>query len=144
MAERGPQARRMTLVIDSSVAACWCLPDEASAVSELALSRIEAGEEACAPVLWWYEIRNVLVIGERKGRLGRADVSEFLDDLSWLKIGLISDQDSDLGMLLARRHRLTFYDSSYLALSLRMNATLASLDRALIAAARAEGIDVLA
>lgn len=144
MAERGPQAPRMTLVIDSSVAACWCLPDEASPVAELALSRIQSGEEACAPALFWYEIRNVLVIGERKGRLSRADVSEFLDDLSWLKIGLISDQDGDSAMHLARRHRLTFYDSSYLALALRMNATLASLDRALIAAARAEGIDVLA
>jgi predicted nucleic acid-binding protein len=41
---------------------------------------------------------------------------------------------------LARRHRLTVYDAAYLELALRKGADLASLDTALVAAARADGV----
>lgn len=44
---------------------------------------------------------------------------------------------------LAERHRLTVYDAVYLQLALAIEAPLATLDRALAAAARAEGIEVI-
>jgi predicted nucleic acid-binding protein len=44
---------------------------------------------------------------------------------------------------LAERHRLTVYDAMYLQLALDIDAPLATLDRALAAAARAEGIEVI-
>ena len=43
-------------------------------------------------------------------------------------------------MALARGHRLTAYDASYLALAVREGCPLASLDRRLNEAATAEGV----
>ena len=47
------------------------------------------------------------------------------------------------GLELAERHRLTIYDALYLDLALDIDATLATLDRDLAAAAEAEGIEVI-
>ena len=47
-------------------------------------------------------------------------------------------------MRLARQHGLTIYDAAYLELASRTGLTLATLDQALAAAARAEGVKVLA
>ena len=46
--------------------------------------------------------------------------------------------------MLARKHRLSSYDAAYLELAMRLQLPLATLDRALAAAGRAEGLDVLA
>ena len=43
-------------------------------------------------------------------------------------------------MALARAHRLTAYDASYLGLAIREGCALASLDRRLNEAAAAEGV----
>jgi hypothetical protein len=45
-------------------------------------------------------------------------------------------------MTLARRYRLTVYDAAYLELALREAVALATLDQALVAAARAEGVRI--
>ena len=45
---------------------------------------------------------------------------------------------------LAHEHRLSGYDATYLELAVRVQLPLATLDQALGAAARAEGLDVLA
>jgi predicted nucleic acid-binding protein len=44
---------------------------------------------------------------------------------------------------LAERHRLTVYDAAYLALALDLDGELATTDRALATAGRAEGIEVI-
>jgi predicted nucleic acid-binding protein len=44
---------------------------------------------------------------------------------------------------LAFKHNLTSYDATYLALALEKKAPLATLDRALATAAKAEGVTVL-
>ena len=46
-------------------------------------------------------------------------------------------------MELANRHGLSFYDSMYLELALRRQLPLATFDRRLARAARAEGLDVV-
>lgn len=45
-------------------------------------------------------------------------------------------------MALARRHGLTAYDSTYLELALRREEPLVSLDQALVAAAKAEKVEI--
>jgi predicted nucleic acid-binding protein len=45
--------------------------------------------------------------------------------------------------LRSRAHRLTVYDAAYLELARRLDAPLATLDRALAAAARAAAVDLL-
>jgi predicted nucleic acid-binding protein len=51
--------------------------------------------------------------------------------------------DSTSIFRIARRHRLTFYDAAYLALALRENVALATLDQDLADAAAAENVPLL-
>lgn len=67
----------------------------------------------------------------------------FLDQLAQLSIQIDSGFDSGFILDLARGHALTVYDAAYLALAIRERLSLATLDKALQAAAAAEGIPLL-
>jgi predicted nucleic acid-binding protein len=100
-------------------------------------------EEALAPALWWFELRNGLVVNERRGRITEQKSAEFLADLSGLGITIDRSPNEGRLMSLARRHRLTVYDAAYLELALREGLPLATLDALLAEAARQEGVAVL-
>ncbi len=133
----------MPFVIDASVAASWCFPDENDAQADAAIDRL-ASDETVVPALWWFEIRNVLVVSERRGRIDPAGTAAFLADLGRLPIRIDRHPDSELVLTLARKHRITAYDAAYLELALRLDAPLATLDRALASAAAAEGVTLIA
>jgi predicted nucleic acid-binding protein len=61
----------MTFIIDASVTMSWYLAEEAGVAGKLAFERLGAAA-ATAPVLWWFEVRNALVVNERRGRLDTA------------------------------------------------------------------------
>jgi hypothetical protein len=67
----------MPFVVDASVAVCWFMLDERHPVAEAAYQRM-AHDPAVAPALWWYELRNVLIVNERRGRLDRAQTGHVL------------------------------------------------------------------
>lgn len=140
MASRRPQIL-MALVIDASIVAAWAFVEE-HVNAELTLARVVT-EEALVPALWWYELRNVLVIGERRGRLTEQETTRFLRHISGLRISSDRMPDELAVMALARRHRLTVYDAAYLELALRADLPLATLDAALADAARAEGTPLI-
>jgi predicted nucleic acid-binding protein len=129
----------MPLVIDASVMASWYYPDERNADAEAILARLKV-ETGFVPALWWFEIRNVLLTGERRGRTTRIESTAFLAILRDLPLEVALLPDEDAVMDLARRHRLTFYDAAYLELAKRETYILATFDRDLIEAARAEGV----
>ena len=131
----------MSFVIDASVVIAWVFKEE-RAIAELTLARIQA-EEAIAPTLWWYELRNVLVLGERQGRLTERETARFLRDISRFAITIDSSPDEIQVLALARRHRLTVYDAAYLELALREALPMATLDEALAGAARGEGVSLV-
>jgi predicted nucleic acid-binding protein len=58
-------------------------------------------------------------------------------------VKLDRDPDGTTVVMLARRHRLTVYDASYLELALRLGLPLASLDGELRQAAIACGVALL-
>lgn len=132
----------MPFVIDASVVACWVLPDERHPVAERAWREI-AVDCALAPTLWWYELRNVMIVNERRGRLDSARTTRALQLLGELPITIDNEVDDATLMLLARRHRLTVSDAAYLELALRKALPLATLDTALAKAARAESAPLL-
>jgi predicted nucleic acid-binding protein len=70
----------MALVIDASIVAAWALAEE-HGNAELTLARVRT-KKALVPGLWWHELRNVLVIGERRGRLTEQEGPRFLRDIS--------------------------------------------------------------
>ena len=102
-----------------------------------ALERLRV-DLALAPALLFFEVRNVLLVNERRGRLTEAQSAEFLRALSRLPIRIDQSPDETHLMMLARRHRLTVYDAAYLELALRERLSLVTLDARLDAAKRAE------
>jgi predicted nucleic acid-binding protein len=132
----------MPFVLDASVALAWAFADEDDPRAAAALARIRA-DEALVPSIWWFEVRNTLVVNERRGRLTEADTAAFLRTLARLSV-TIDRQPGDAEVLsLARRHRLSVYNAAYLELALRDSVPLATLDRELIGAARAERVPLV-
>jgi predicted nucleic acid-binding protein len=132
----------MPLVIDASVVAAWHFPDERSAEGDAILARLES-DRARMPALWWFEVRNVLLIGERRGRTAREHTEPFFDFLRGLPIEIAPLPDELAVLVLARRHQLSFYDATYLELAQRQRIALATLDRPLARAAVAEGVPLI-
>ncbi len=86
---------------------------------------------------------NTLIIHERRGRLAEADTAAFLRGLSRLGVTVDRFPEAAGVMTLARKHRLTVYDASYLELAQREALPLATLDADLIRAARAENLSLI-
>ena len=127
------------IVIDACALAGLVLPDETAT----GLARVLPQAEPIAPQLLWAEMRNLLLMAERRGRIGAGIVMAALSVVEGLAIDLDRQPASDRVMDLARRHGLTVYDAIYLELALRRGAGLASADAALIRAARVEGVVVV-
>ncbi|MBW7861519.1 MAG: type II toxin-antitoxin system VapC family toxin [Rhodocyclaceae bacterium] len=127
----------MTLVVDASAVAGWLLPDDTGPdLAELVVDHADF----TAPWLLWAELRNILIVTERWGRLPPGLADQLIEAVEGLGITL-DTAPSNAGVLaLARRHGLTVYDALYLDLALRSGAVLATLDDQLAHAARAEGV----
>jgi predicted nucleic acid-binding protein len=132
----------MSFVLDASVAACWAFQDEDHPDAAAAFDRI--GPEDCVvPCLWWFEVRNVLIVNERRGRIAEADVSTFLLHLSRLPVRIDRAPDESAVLRIARVHRLSVYDAAYLELARRENVPLATLDAELRRAAAGERVTLV-
>ncbi len=132
----------MPFVLDASVAVCWAFDDEDHSVAELALERVRT-DEARVPSLWWFEVRNTLIVNERRGRLTESDTATFLLGLARLRVTVDRSPNEADVLTLARHRGLTVYDAAYLELARREGAPLATLDAALATAARAERAPLL-
>lgn len=132
----------MDFVLDSSIAACWALRDEDHPKATIALKELR--HSSCfVPGIWWFEIRNVLLIAERLKRSAPEESASSLRRISKLRIVEELDRNDAEILRLARKHRLTFYDASYLELAFNMNLPLATLDSDLLRAAKAESVTLL-
>jgi predicted nucleic acid-binding protein len=132
----------MPFVLDASVAASWAFSDEDHPVAARSFDRIRT-DAARVPSLWWFEVRNTLIVNERRGRLTEAGVSTFLRSLSRLLVTIDRAPDEATVLTFARRHRLTVYDASYLDLAYREGIPLATLDANLAAAVRKEKLQLI-
>ena len=121
----------------------WCFEDEASEATDAVLDRLN-DDEAVVPAIWPLEVANVLLVAERRGRVSEAQASRFLELLAQLPID-VDDSPVDMAAVVAtgRRHTLSSYDASYLALAERLGAGLATLDQPLTNAARRAGVQLL-
>ena len=133
----------MAVVIDASIAAAWCFPDERAQAAERVLD-ILPQTGGVVPGLFRHEIRNILIVNERRGRIDRTQSALFLTRLRNLQLAQDDSHDEDTVLALARNRRLSAYDASYLETALRRGDSLATLDRALARAATAEGVAVIA
>lgn len=123
------------IVVDASVALAWILePDNADA--DAVLTEV-ARSSAIAPGNFSSEVVHVLLVRERRGEISRLGVSRALEYIRSLHVEAVLpplNVVADVG----RQYRLTGYDAAYLALAIEQGLPLATLDKALGAAARSE------
>ena len=129
-------------VIDASVASAWILDDESDPFADEVYEIVQAND-GFVPQHWHFEIRNTLLMAERRGRITSDTIGMRLNRLGQLLIRMDLSPDLDATISLAQTHRLTFYDALYLELALRRNIPLAILDSALARASNHEGLPAL-
>ncbi len=135
-----------TFVPDASVKLPWCFEDERTPYTQALLDRVTAAEEVVVPSHWPVEILNALIQAKKRGRLAEDHIQRFLRDLSSFQI--LVDNERSLASWgrvrsLGEEHRLTAYDAAYLELARRLGLPLATLDKDLQRAARAESVSLL-
>jgi len=130
-------------VLDASTALAWAIDDERQPQAMQVLAGLRAKNKARVPAVWWFEMRNPLVINERRGRLTETDTADFLRGLNRLPVGIDRSPIESALLALARRHRMTVYDAAYLELAQREGLPLASFDGPLRAVAAPSGVPLL-
>jgi len=133
------------IIADTSVVLAWLFEEERTTKAIEVLRRIES-DGILVPQLWWSELENGILTGERRGRKSIADSTAFLKLVRALQIQTddtprhrISDDILEIG----RKHQLTAYDATYAELAVREGAILATFDAALRRCGPALGIRIL-
>lgn len=135
----------MPIVVDASCMSAMLLNEMVPPELDDLLRSLDS-YEIVVPALWYWEIANSAVVAARRARIDPREIAgQFL---SLLRLRITQDAAAvDLAwsatLDLAFKHRLTVYDAAYLELAVRLSLPLATLDRALARAARAEGIEVI-
>lgn len=135
----------MSLILDSSATLAWIYADETTPAVRKVFDLL-SDNGAWVPTLWRLEVANILEMGVRRRRHDAAFRDATLADLALLPINLDPETDRQAWgatMQLAERCRLTLYDAAYLELAQRRSLPLATLDRDLRAAAKAERVVLL-
>lgn len=131
-------------VLDASMALAWLFPrlDPAeAALAERALDELDY-EEILVPTIWYAEVANAILRGERKGLVTAAQSAAFLAELDSADIDTEMEAPrlrQGVVLALARSHGLTAYDAIYLELALRRAVPLATFDLHLANAVRKAG-----
>ena len=134
----------MAFVLDCSVTMAWVFPDEANESTDRLRDSLIEGS-AFVPSLWPVEVGNVLLIATRRGRIARDDWHRIHANLGSLPIEIDPVSTTrvwGVALELAAEHQLSVYDAMYLELAMRLQLPLATLDNALGAAGRSEGLAV--
>jgi predicted nucleic acid-binding protein len=132
------------LVVDSSAALSWALRDEQG--SGLALLETMVEEPAIVPVHWILEVTNAFRMAVQRARLQPDERHAIVERLENLSITVDAETVSRGWReipLLADRFALTTYDAAYLELAIRLDLSLATMDKTLARAARAAGVPLL-
>jgi predicted nucleic acid-binding protein len=96
----------MAFVLDASVTVTWAMADETHPMAIAAYHRLDS-EMALVPLIWMYEVLNILLLDERRQRISIADSREFLTGLEQLPIEVDPAGAHPELTEIARRFRLT-------------------------------------
>jgi predicted nucleic acid-binding protein len=132
----------MAFVLDASVTAAWILPDEESPLADYVASPL-LEHHAFVPAIWWFEVRNTLIVAERHSRLSISQTGLIQMNLAGLPILVDREVNERDLMDIARMNTLTVYDASYVELARRTALPLATLDKAMVRAAKREHVELL-
>ncbi len=129
----------MALIVDASAVLAVVL-DQGSEEYSLAIAEKLVDEMCLAPNLFWFEVGSALVVQVKGGHMTLEGAYAALESIVDQEI--LTDQSADLFEIarLADKHRLSFYDAAYLELAVRRKYPVATLDRELQRAVKAEGL----
>jgi len=133
-----------SFILDGSVTLVWGFADENDSYATAILDKM-SDLQAFVPNLWRLEVANALLVGERRGRTTPADTAHFLAILGTFPITIDDETVARAWvetMHLARAHKLSAYDASYLELAMRLGLPIATLDEKLKTAATAVGVSL--
>lgn len=132
-------------VVDASVILAWCLDDESSDTSDVAMKRL-LSEGAIAPAHWPVELASALRSAERRGRIDQQSFDRLRIKLSGLPVEVVPvELSTALGVVeTARRYDLSVYDATYLDLADIRGLGLATIDGRLADACRTAGVPLIA
>jgi predicted nucleic acid-binding protein len=136
----------MELVLDASVVVALLVRDSPMDIPNAVLDAIDDGAIVTVPPHFQLEVANFLVQAQRSGKLAAAVAQQALRYLQHLPITVDTSMHGQIFtdvIGLAQRNGITSYDAAYIHLARTRGARLASLDKRLLAAAKAEGVDVL-
>ena len=119
------------IVVDTTVLAYLYLPGEYTAIAESLLDR---DPEWAAPMPWRSEFRNILAGFMRRGRLNFQQAASVQREAESLLAGSEFDVDSLSVLELVRDSDCSAYDCEFIALAVKLESKLVTLDKKLLAA----------
>ena len=119
------------IVVDSNVLAYLYLPGEHTTRAEKLL---EANPEWAAPILWRSEFRNILTGYLRRKSLTYRQATGIQSEAESFMRGAEYEVDSNAVLALVRDSKCSAYDCEFVALAMKLNAGLVTMDRALLSA----------
>jgi predicted nucleic acid-binding protein len=133
------QANKMSeiIVVDASVALSWLLPGEETNKTLLLRDYAVANSDIklLVPPIFWYEVANVLWVAVKKERIVQSDAMEGLKALLDFKFD-IAASDPTVNISISFTQDIAVYDSAYLSVAQNYNATLWTIDKGLVKAAK--------
>jgi predicted nucleic acid-binding protein len=119
------------IVVDSNVLAYLYLPGEHTAGAEALLER---EPEWAAPVLWRSEFRNILAGYLRRKTLTFEQACSLQGEAEGLLFGAEFEVDSQTVLELVRDSDCSAYDCEFIALAIKLNTKLVTVDKKLLRA----------
>jgi len=126
-------------VLDASLAMEWLSKDP----SEASLEKRSLFDDrvAVVPALWRYEVMSVITRWQRQGEITPAEATRVLGDALQLPFAVVEEGSPDAVVEAAVSHGLSAYDATYLRVAMVTGEPLATLDKSLIRAAAAVGVE---
>jgi len=126
-------------VLDASLALEWFSEDPSA--TALAKRSLFDDRVAVVPALWRYEVMNVITRWQRQGEFTPAEAARVLSDALQLPFAVVEEGSPDAIVEAAISHDLSAYDATYLRVAMVTGEPLATLDKSLIRAASAVGVE---
>ena len=129
------------IVVDSNVVAYLYLPGEHTADAEALLER---DPDWASPVLWRSEFRNILAGYLRRRMLTFDQVCEIQREAENLLAGSEFEIESEAVLKLVRDGDCTAYDCEFIALAIKLDTKLVTMDRKVVKAFPARAVALTA
>ncbi len=119
------------IVVDSNVLAYLYLPGEYTAAAE---GLLEHDPDWVAPILWRSEFRNILVGYMRRQAITCEQANCLQREAESLLEGAEFEVDSRIALELARDSDCSAYDCEFIALAMKLDSKLVTMDKKLLRA----------